>query len=371
MKLLFLSAHTPTYKWHRWELLESIAGMGHEVVAVGPGEEPEWTDRFKNISVRYRQVHISRTGMNPFVDYRSCIEIKMLLKEELPDKMFVYMSKAIVLGAYAAHSVGIREVYALVGGLGSIIRGEGIMNTVLKRPLKALYRRSFKICRLVFFHNHDDANVLIDEGILPETKSRVVNGSGVNLKKFRPEPFPDQFTFLFAGRLIKDKGIHEYLEACRQIKAEYPLIRCLVVGRRDTKADRIDFRIVKKHVDDKIVEYYDEQDDIRPFIAQSSVVVLPSYHEGRPKILLEAMAMGRPMITTDAPGCRDTVTENINGLMVRPKDSNDLADKMKELIADPRKLNTLGNAGKKIAKKDYNVHNINKKFISAMSISDN
>jgi len=343
--------------------------MGHKVVAVGPGKLEDWKEKFERIGVRYMQVDASRTGMNPFDDYRSYRAIVTLLKNENPDKVFTYMSKTIVLGALAARKAGIEDVYALIGGLGSIIRGTGIKNAILKKGLKALYKKSLKNCKFVFFHNDNDANVLVKDGVVPREKTKVINGSGVNLEKFTPQPFPKQLTFLFAGRLIKDKGIQEYLEACKIVKEEHPEVRCLVVGRYDTNPSGINHRLVKKYIDQGIVEYFDEQDDIRPFITQSSVVVLPSYHEGRPKILLEAMAMGRAIITTDVPGCRDTVDHNYNGLLVGPKDPGVLSTKMKELVLSPNTFILMRKDNRKIAIEKYNVHDINLKIMQAMSLT--
>jgi len=367
MKILFLCAHTPTYIWHRWELLETIAKMGHKVVAVGPGDEDEWKERFNKIGVRYMQVDISRTGMNPFVDYRSYRAIVTLLKNENPDKVFTYMSKTVVLGALAARKAGIDDIYALIGGLGSIIRGTGLKNAILKKGLKELYKNVYKHCNVVFFHNDDDMNVLVNDGIVAKEKIKVINGSGVNLEKFKPQPFPEQLTFLFAGRLIKDKGIREYLEACEIVKEKYPEVRCLVVGRYDTNPSSIADRRVKKLIKQGTIEYFDEQDDIRPFIAESSIVVLPSYHEGRPKILLEAMAMGRPIITTDVPGCREVINGQ-NGYIVCVKDKDDLAEKMKLFIENPTIIYKMCIRSIKMARNTYNVNKINRHLLTTLGV---
>jgi len=337
--------------------------MGHEVVAVGPGKVEEWERSFEKIGVRYMQVDVSRTGMNPITDYRSYRSIMTLLKNEAPDKVFTYMSKTVVLGALAARKARIQDVYALIGGLGSIIRGTGIKNSLLKKGIKTLYKKAFKHCRVVFFHNEDDLNVLVKDSVIEKEKTKVVNGSGVNLEKFTPQPFPKQLTFLFAGRLIKDKGIREYLKACKAIKRENPEVRFLVVGRFDTKPTAIKRKIISRYVDEGIIEYFDENDDIQPFIAQSSVVVLPSYHEGRPKILLEAMAMGRPIIASDVPGCREIISNNKNGFIVKIKAPNDLATRMKLFYIKPDIQIQMGRISLEYAKSYYDVVNINQEII--------
>jgi len=342
--------------------------MGHEVIAIGPGEIEDWKKKFDVIGVRYKQVAISRTGMNPIADYQSYRTLITLLRETQPDKVFTYMSKTVVLSSFAAAKVGIEEVYALIGGLGSIIRGTGIKNILLKRGLKALYRKALKHCKVVIFHNDDDLEVLVNEGVVARLKTKVVNGSGVNLEKFTPQSFPEQLTFLFAGRLIKDKGIREYLKACKMVKEEHPEVRCLVAGRYDTNPSGIDDRRVKKFIDEGIIEYYEEQADIRPLITLCSIVVLPSYHEGRPKILLEALAMGRPIIATDVPGCREPVEDGKNGYLVKVFDSEDLASKMKLFVKNPGMLNQMGQRSNKIARSQYDVKLINNEILKTMDI---
>lgn len=197
-------------------------------------------------------------------------------------------------------------------------------------------------------------------------KAVIINGSGVNLEKFQPTPIPSEPAFLFIGRLIKDKGIVEYLEASKAIKGRYPNVRCLVVGPFDSNPSSLTPEELQPYIYDGIIEYFGEQADVRPFITQCSTYVLPSYHEGTPKTVLEAMAMGRPIITTDAPGCRETVQQGVNGYLVGVQDVQGLTQKMEHLIANPELCKKLGEASLKIAREKYDVKRVNQDILHTM-----
>ncbi len=190
----------------------------------------------------------------------------------------------------------------------------------------------------------------------------------MNLEKFKPVSFPEEPAFLFIGRLIKDKGIMEFLEACKVIKGNHPEVRCLLVGPFDSnpsalKPEELDFYLKKG-----IIEYFGEQTDVRPFIAQSSIYVLPSYHEGTPKTVLESMAMGRPIITSDAPVCRETVIEGQNGFLVGVQNIPELVEKMEYFITNPNCAKVMGSESFRMAKEKYDVKNVNKRILEIMGL---
>ena len=170
------------------------------------------------------------------------------------------------------------------------------------------------------------------------------------------------------ARLIKDKGVIEYLEACREIKKQFPNCRCLLVGPFDTNPSAIQLEELQRYIEDNVVEYFGEQDDVRPYIEQSSVFVLPSYHEGTPKTVLEAMAMGRAIITTDAPGCRETVKDGENGYLIPVKDTQILVERMKFVIENPDKSAEMGQKGRQIVETKYDVDKVNQSILEIMDI---
>lgn len=370
MKIMILSSHTPSLFWFRMDLMLDFQKRGYTVLAVGNEPASHWADKFKEYNIEYKQVFVKRNGLNPFVDIKTYKEIKTLIKKEKPDKTFIYQAKTIIYGCLAANANGLNENYALIAGLGSIFRGYGIKNKIIKHIMIAEYKAACKHCRSVFFQNNDDKQIFLDAKIIPDNKARIINGSGVNLEKFQPTPLPEKTAFLFIGRLIKDKGICEYLEACEKIKQIYPFTRCMLVGPYDSNPSALKQEELNYYINKGIIEYFGEQDDVRPFINQCSAFVLPSYFEGTPKTVLEAMAVGRPIITTDAPGCRETVIDEKNGYLIPIKNSDVIVEKMIFFINNEEQQAEMGKMSLKIAKEKFDVKTVNLKIMEIMGLLD-
>ena len=368
MKIAVLSSHTSSLFWFRMDMMKDFIKNDHTVIALGPESEADWKDKFSENNIEYKQLYVERNGVNPFRDIRTLSELHKFMKKEKPDKVFAYQAKTVVYGSMAAKLNGITEVYPMIAGLGSIFRGTGLKNNIIKAIMKVEYWAACKASKKVFFQNNDDKNVFVNNGLVNEAQIVIINGSGVNLEKFKPEPLPEDPAFLFIGRLIKDKGVMEYLEACKRIKEKHPNTRCLLVGPFDSNPSALQPKELKPYIDNGIIEYFGEQCDVRPFIADCSTFVLPSYHEGTPKTVLEAMAMGRSIITSDAPGCRETVTDNDNGYLVAVKDIEGLVEKMEYLILNPGKRQNMGEKSLKIAREKYDVNIVNQSIMNIMEL---
>ncbi len=223
-----------------------------------------------------------------------------------------------------------------------------------------------EFCQKVFFQNHDDLNEFVNQKLLTKDKTAIINGSGVNLEKFTPQPLPDKPGFIFIGRLIRDKGVSEFLQACRLVKKEYPDINCILLGPFDSNPSALKKNELQRYTDAGVIEYAGEQSDVRPYLKRCTTLVLPSYHEGTPKSVLEAMSMGRAVITTNAPGCRDVVTNGVNGYLVDVKDIEGLAGKMKHLINNPGIIPKMGKAGLETVQFKYDVRIVNKSILMEM-----
>ena len=334
MKIAVLSSHTSSLFWFRMDMMKDFIKKGHTVIALGSEPESDWKEKFKEHNIDYRQLYVERNGINPLKDLKTLRSLYTFMKKENPDKIFAYQAKTVVYGSIAAKLNGISEVYPLIAGLGSIFRGQGFKNKIVKMIMKIEYWAACKCSKKVFFQNQDDKNEFIQNGLIKDNKTVIINGSGVNLEKFKPTPLPEEPAFLFIGRLIKDKGIMEYLKACKEIKVKHPKVRCLLVGPFDSNPSALKPEELKPYIESGVIEYFGEQSDVRPFISQCSTYVLPSYHEGTPKTVLEAMAMGRSIITSDAPGCRETVIDGQNGYLVKVKDIQGLTNKMEYLISN-------------------------------------
>ena len=368
MKILVLSSSTITLLIHRIDMMKSFVAKGYEVIAAGPDNSVIWSEKFAVEGIKYKQIYVSRTGLNPFKDIRTLISLYQLIKEIKPNKIFVYLAKTISYGCLAARLNHITDIYPLIAGLGSVFRGHGIKNKFAKTIMKILYKKAFSFSKKVFFQNKDDRDELIKYKLLSLDKTILINGSGVNLDKFKPCPLPKQPTFLCIGRLIKDKGIVEYLKACKIIKSQFPNICCLLVGPFDTNPTALKQKELQPYIDAGVVKYFGTQSDVRPFIAQCSTFVLPSYHEGTPKTVLESMAMGRAIITSDAPGCRETIIDGKNGFLIPTKNVNALVDKMAYLIMHPDITKSMGRLSYKIAVEKYDVNKVNATIMETMKL---
>ena len=262
----------------------------------------------------------------------------------------------------------IKEFYPLIAGVGSIFVSKGIKIKIVRAILSLQYRHAMNKAPIVFFQNNDDVELFLKKKIVKRSQVCVINGSGVNLDIFTPMSIPEQTAFLSVSRLIKDKGVREYLSAARIVKERYPHTRFMLVGPFDSNPSAIKPEELKPYIDDNVIEYFGEQRDVRPYLGQCSVFVLPSYREGVPKTVLEAMASQRAIITTDAPGCRDTVIDGENGYLVPVGDAVALADKMIELLNSPDKIAVMAKKGRRIAEEKYDVNKINKNICDAMKM---
>lgn len=368
MKIVVLSSHTSSLFWFRMDMMKDFIKQGYKVIALGPESEVNWKSKFGEMNIDYRQFFVERSGFNPIKDLRTYQEIYQFMKEENPDKVFTYQAKTVIYGNLAAKASGITEVYTLIAGLGSILRGEGLKNEIIKAIMKIGYRMACKASKKVFFQNNDDINEFIKNGLIQNNKIVLINGSGVNLEKFKPESLPSMPAFLFIGRLIKDKGVVEYLEACKRIKIKYPEVRCLLVGPYDSNPTALQPDELMPFIDQGVIEYFGEQTDVRPYLKQCSTFVLPSYHEGTPKTVLEAMAVGRAIITSNVPGCRDTVIDEYNGFLVRIKDIDELFNKMELMIKNISLNKLMAEHSLKIAREKYDVNLVNKSIMEAMEV---
>jgi glycosyltransferase involved in cell wall biosynthesis len=368
MKIIVISSHTLSLFWFRIDMMKEFIKKGYIVTAIGSDSENIWKDEFENHGIKYRYINVDRTSKNIFKDIKTFFALYNLIKEEKPDKIFMYQAKTVVYGSLAAKLNKVKGIYPLIAGLGSVFGGTGIKNKILKKIMKTGYSFACKYSKKVFFQNEDDKKEFIDSGLISNEKCIIINGSGVNLEIFKPETLPEKPSFLFIGRLIKDKGLIEYLEACKKIKKKFPYVRCLLVGPYDINDSAITKDELKPYINNNIIEYFGFQRDVKPYISQCSTFVLPSYHEGTPKTILEAMAMGRSIITTNAPGCKETVMDGLNGYLVEVKDIFGLVNKMENLILNPDINKKMGELSLKIAREKYDVNKVNQKIMQEMEV---
>lgn len=312
-------------------LIQALRAAGYEPVVIAP-QDPAADKRMNKLDVERIPIRIDRSGLNPLADLRLLTEYKRLLRKLRPQAYLGFTIKPNVYGALASASLGIPAI-PNVSGLGTAFIRPGSLQQIVK----VLYRVGFRRAPVVFFQNEEDRRLFLDRELVRSDQARVVPGSGVDLNRFRPAPMPQgPPVFLLIGRLMRDKGMVEFVEAARELKAESPGLRFQLLGPIDEgNRTSIHREELESWIVEGTIEYLGTADDVRPFIAAASAVVLPSYREGLPRSLLEAAAMGRPLIATDVPGCRDVVEDGLNGLLCPVRDAHALASAMKDFAELP------------------------------------
>ncbi len=368
-KVLILASYAPSLIDFRGDLIKAIVDRGHEVVACAPGIESELGQQLISLGARPRNVFMRRTETNPLTDLRTIWDFYRIIRVEKPDTVMAYTVKPILYGALVCRLAGVSGFFALITGLGYSAAPTDAGPHWLARLIRLAYKNASKVCRLVFFQNADDRDYFLSSGLISDPgKTVVVNGSGVNTEKFQPVPLPDEPVFLMIARILKAKGIREYIEAARLVRARDERINAKLVGWFDTGPDAIAPEEFAEWNKDGAVEFLGQVDDVRPALGAASVYVLPSYREGMPRTVLEAMAMGRPVITTNVPGCRDTVTPGVNGYLVPANDPQAIAAAMLKFIHKPDLAESMGRMSRRFAEERYDVRKINAVMIEAMRL---
>lgn len=371
MKVLVVASFPESIIKFRGPLLEAmgIAGCGVHVAAPAVDTMPGLREELESMGVALHDIPLSRTGTNPIADIGLIFALRSLMSELRPTVVLPYTIKPVIYGTIAAWMAGVPKRFALVTGLGYAFTGN--RQGIVKRVVSRLYRFALGRTHKVFFQNPDDERLFRELGIAPaRVASVVVNGSGVDVAAFRVTPLPGSPpVFLLIGRLLGDKGVREFAGAARQVKALHPEARFHAVGWIDSNPDAIAQSEMDAWVVDGTLEFLGKLDDVRPAIAASTVYVLPSYREGTPRTVLEAMAMGRPIITTDAPGCRETVVDGDNGFLVPVQSVDALVEAMLKFINDPTLAPRMGRRSRQIAEDKYDVHKVNAVMLREMGIT--
>ena len=358
----------------RGALIRRIVESGIQVFALAPDYNDETRAAVRALGAEPIDISLERTGMRPGRDLIDMVRLTKLFRQLRPDLVFSYFIKPVIYGSIAAWIAGVPRRYALVAGLGYVFTPDGSKDAIKRRILrfvaKNMYRISFSVCDKIFLQNEDDRNFFCDNSILKLSKVSLISGSGVDLNKFDETPLSKEgITFILVARLLREKGIIEYIDAARQIKLDHPNATFLLVGDLDENPGGLSLIEVARWVEEGIIEWPGLVPDVRPWITRSNVFVLPSYREGKPRSTQEAMAMGRPIITTDAPGCRDTVEEGVNGFKVPIRDTGALETAMRHFIENPTLIPSMGAESRRLAEERFDVHRINQTMLDVMHIS--
>lgn len=373
MKILILSSFAFSLINFRGRLIEAMVREGHEVVACAPDDDPAVEGQLAALGASYRRTPMARTGSNPFADMALMLRYARTILRERPDVVLAYTQKPIIYGGMAARLFRGVRFYALMSGLGYVFSPAAQDRHMLRALVSRLYRIGVARAKAIFVFNRDDRAELIAQGIVGSSAPVVeVPGSGVDLDHFKAAPFPDgPPSFLMISRLMRDKGVFEYAEAARRLKACYPEARFRLLGRLDRdNPTGLPEAELDRWVDEGIIDYVPETRDVISYLAASTVFVLPSYYrEGLPRTLLEALATGRPLVTTDLPGCREPVMGGVNGFLVEPRNVAALQQAMERFLLDASLAPVMGARSRAIAEERFDVDKVNRQILGVMDMA--
>lgn len=360
----------------RKELIVELINRGHTVYCLVSDYTLETKVSVKKLGAIPVEFTLNSKGINPIADIDSTIKLSRTLKELQPDVVFSYFVKPVIFGTIAARIAKVPRIIGMIEGLGNAFtpkdkNGFDFKTKTIQRIQVLLYKRALPLLDTLIVLNPDDSKDLVDKFNIKVKDIVVLGGIGVDLQRFTYVPFDNQnpVSFVFIARLLKEKGVYEYLEAAKKVKAKYPKTKFYILGGFD---DENPFALrrseLKTYLSSGIVDYPGHVENVADYLIKSSVFVLPSfYREGVPRSTQEAMAIGRPIITTDVPGCRETVENRINGFLVPPFDVNALTDKMIKFIEQPNLINEMGRESRRIAELKFNVKKVNNKLIDILN----
>lgn len=322
--LILANSSSGLYNFRR-DLIQKLIADSFSISACNP--ENDKSAELSEIGCKCINTEMDRRGINPIRDFKLLLRYKRIIKAEKPDLVITYTIKPNIYGGLVCRIK--RVPYAAnITGLGTAFENDGF----LKKIVIVLYKAALKKAKVVFFENAENRKIFVDLGITKENRTKVLNGAGVNLDHFKYIDYPEQdypFNFLFVGRIMKEKGVDELFFAMKRLVAEGNQVRLIVLGRYEEGYEIQ----VEQFQKDGWLEYCGYQPDVRPFIAKSHCFVLPSYHEGMANTNLECAASGRPLITSDIPGCKEAVIDGASGFLCEVKNADDLYEKMKQFIA--------------------------------------
>ena len=371
-KFLLLASYPDSLVIFRRALICALVAEGLKVHVAAPDLPASSPIRkeLEVLGVRVHEIVLQRAGMNPIVDVKTVYSLWRLLRQVQPDFFLGYSIKPVIYGNISAWLAGVPNRYSLITGLGYTFQGACGQRKWIKKIVQSLYRVALGKTHKVFFQNPDDEALFDSLSIVgsPSQKTVVVNGSGIDTNEYTVQPFPESTRFLLIARLLGDKGVREYFKAATRVRRQNPDVRFGLVGWIDENPDAITQSELEEWIASGDLQFYGRLDDVKPAITDCTVYVLPSYREGIPRTVLEAMAMGRPIITTHAPGCRETVVDGVNGFLIPVKAVDELVISMMKFIERPETASRMGKHSRRIAEEKYDIQKVNEHMLIEMGI---
>ena len=359
----------------RKDLILALVAKGYEVYAFTTDYIPSELEKISALGATPVPYVFSRGGLNPLNEFKNTIILYQKIKKINPHLVLNYFAKPAIFGTLAAKMAKVPRIFAMLEGLGYTFteQPEGLSTKTkfIKQSQIALFKLSLPLADGVIFLNPDDPKDLLAKNNIEVKKVHLLGGIGINLADypFSTKQLNDNITFIFVGRLLKEKGINDYVNAAKIVKNKYPNTKFVVLGAADnSNFGSLTQKDIDSLVQTNLIVYPGRVDNVNKWIEESDVFVLPSYREGVPKSTQEAMAIGRAVITTDVPGCRETVIDGVNGFIVPKWNSQALAEKMVYFIENPEKISEMGDESYKIAQDKFDSHKVNERMLNILGL---
>lgn len=373
-KILIVASFADSLTRFRGDMIKDFVQHGYAVLAAAPEIAQVQKNELQNLGATPVEYSLQRKGLNPFKDAKTIFSLKQLIKKHGVNLVMPYTIKPVIYSSIAANWSGV-PVISLITGLGFTFSGASRKAKLLERVTSLLYRISIRSNKIVVFQNKDDHTLFVKKGILTKKHPiKIVSGSGVNLKNFTVKSYPsghkkeDKVIFVFVGRLIEEKGIGLFVNAAKSIKRKYPNAEFHILGAPDGSKSSISLKELNSLDQEGIIKYHGSQKSVVEYLRSSDVFVLPTfYREGIPRSILEALSVGLPIITTDSPGCRETVLpNNENGILIKKNNQKELIEAITFFLENTSEIESMGKASRSYAEKRFNVSLINKEIIQAV-----
>lgn len=353
----------------RSDLIRSLVAANYRVIALAPGDGHEL--RLAAVGAEFTPIAINSSGVSIFQDLSLLNQYRQIMRRLRPAAFLGFTVKPNIYGSLAARLEGV-SVINNISGLGTAFLRRGPLQVIVS----GLYRLALRKSATIFFQNADDKELFVQRRLADPARARLLPGSGINLDFFKPE-WPDPardavFRFLLVARLLWDKGIAEYVEAARIVRLTHPTVRFQMLGSigADNRS-AVPSADVERWRTEGVIVYLGSCDDVRPFLRKADCVVLPSYREGLPRSLLEASAMGKPLIATDVPGCRDVVDDGSNGFLCEVRSADSLAAAMIRMIELSKdKRTAMGRHSRDKVERDFDQRLVSAAYLEALASAD-
>jgi len=371
MNVAIITAYAEKILASRPELVSSIQKTGACLYVMGPEPDELAAPILTRHNIIYVQLPLTRRNVNPFKELQSLNKISVVFIKNKIDCLLVYGVRMFPSVVLAARKAGVKRVVCVVNGAGNLFMLSGVKGFLARRMGFPMLRRAFAKADAVIFQNNDDYAEMKSLRLVDvNTNVGFTNGSGVNLERFSRTPLPDNHVVLIVTRLAPGKGIDEFVAAARIVNKKHPEAKFKIVGPKDTNAG-IDWVALNAAERDGIIEYQGESDNIFQHLSSCRIFAFPSYYrEGVPRCVLEAMAIGRPIITTDVQGCRETVEDSVNGFLLPPRDVDALSERILWLLSNPEQAATMGEASRRYAELKFDIHKVNAHIIEALKLKN-